>query len=144
LEKNLTHKKRKKTKQKPVARICVSGTVKYLMKKKSAAVDESKSVERRLRRVWGVKEGGGVKSVGEMPLVRYELRNELGLANPQLYRTAGKDDSQALLAGVAMAGLVGIIRQLGDLAESHELNAAAMNSPLKVCDATVSWVPRIS
>jgi hypothetical protein len=52
-----------------------------------------------------------------MPLVRYELRNELGLANPQLYRTAGKDDSQALLAGVAMAGLVGIIRQLGDLAE---------------------------
>ncbi|CAK9213984.1 unnamed protein product, partial [Sphagnum troendelagicum] len=66
-----------------------------------------------------------------MPLVRYELRNELGLANPQLYRTAGKDDSQALLAGVAMAGLVGIIRQLGDLAEFaadifNDLHAEAM------------------
>ncbi|KAH9534470.1 hypothetical protein CY35_17G007400 [Sphagnum magellanicum] len=52
-----------------------------------------------------------------MPLVRYELRSELRLANPQLYRTARKDDSEAVLEGVAMAALVGIVRQLGDLAE---------------------------
>jgi hypothetical protein len=52
-----------------------------------------------------------------MPLVRYELRSELMLANPQLYRTARKDDSEAVLEGVAMAALVGIVRQLGDLAE---------------------------
>lgn len=52
-----------------------------------------------------------------MPLVRYEIRNEHSLANPQLYRTAAKDDPEGLLEGVAMAGLVGIVRQLGDLAE---------------------------
>ncbi|ESQ37351.1 hypothetical protein EUTSA_v10002989mg, partial [Eutrema salsugineum] len=33
------------------------------------------------------------------------------------------DDPEALLEGVAMAGLVGILRQLGDLAESHALIA---------------------
>ena len=52
-----------------------------------------------------------------MPLVSYEIRNEYSLANPDLYRSAGKDDPRALLEGVAMASLVGIIRQLGDLAE---------------------------
>lgn len=52
-----------------------------------------------------------------MPLVRYEVRCEHSLANPELYRTAGRDDSEGLLEGVAMAGLVGIVRQLGDLAE---------------------------
>lgn len=52
-----------------------------------------------------------------MPLVRYEVRCEHSLANPELYRTAGRDDSEGLLEGVAMAGLVGIVRQLGDMAE---------------------------
>lgn len=52
-----------------------------------------------------------------MPLVRYEIRNEYSLANPDLYRAAAKDDPEGLLEGVAMAGLVGIVRQLGDLAE---------------------------
>eukprot|EP01018_Ginkgo_biloba_P000338 Gb_27613 [translate_table: standard] len=52
-----------------------------------------------------------------MPLVRYEIRNEYSLANPELYKSASKDDPEALLEGVAMAGLVGIVRQLGDLAE---------------------------
>jgi hypothetical protein len=63
--------------------------------------------------------GGGValECCWKMPLVRYELRSELMLANPQLYRTARKDDSEAVLEGVAMAALVGIVRQLGDLAE---------------------------
>jgi len=59
--------------------------------------------------------------VEEMPLVRYEVRCEHSLADPELYRKAfvggGDDSSRALLEGVAMAGLVGIIRQLGDLAE---------------------------
>lgn len=66
-----------------------------------------------------------------MPLVRYEIRNEYSLANPELYRSAGKDDPGALLEGVAMAGLVGIIRQLGDLAEFaaevfHDLHEEVM------------------
>jgi hypothetical protein len=60
-------------------------------------------------------------AVEEMPLVRYEVRCEHSLADPELYRKAfvggGDDSSRALLEGVAMAGLVGIIRQLGDLAE---------------------------
>lgn len=56
--------------------------------------------------------------VAEMPLSRYQIRNEYGLADPELYRAADKDDPEALLEGVAMAGLVGVLRQLGDLAES--------------------------
>jgi hypothetical protein len=52
-----------------------------------------------------------------MPLTRYQSRNEYGLADPDLYQAADKDDPEALLEGVAMAGLVGILRQLGDLAE---------------------------
>ena len=53
-----------------------------------------------------------------MPLVRFEVRNEYGLGDPELYRgLAKKEDPKALLDGVAVAGLVGILRQLGDLAE---------------------------
>ncbi|PON53586.1 SCAR/WAVE family [Parasponia andersonii] len=52
-----------------------------------------------------------------MPLTRYRVRSEYGLADPELYRAADKDDPEALLEGVAMAGLVGVLRQLGDLAE---------------------------
>lgn len=53
-----------------------------------------------------------------MPLSRFQIRNEYSLADPQLYRAADKDDPEALLEGIAMAGLVGVLRQLGDLAES--------------------------
>lgn len=52
-----------------------------------------------------------------MPLTRYQIRNEYGLADPELYGAADRDDPEALLEGVAMAGLVGVLRQLGDLAE---------------------------
>ncbi|URE02760.1 hypothetical protein MUK42_34619 [Musa troglodytarum] len=52
-----------------------------------------------------------------MPTVRYLIRNEYGLADPELHRAADKDDPEAILEGVAMAGLVGVLRQLGDLAE---------------------------
>lgn len=53
-----------------------------------------------------------------MPFSRYQIRNEFSLADPELYKSADKDDPEALLEGVAMAGLVGVLRQLGDLAES--------------------------
>jgi hypothetical protein len=54
-----------------------------------------------------------------MPLVRFEVRNEYGLGQGELYREANSEgDSKAVLDGVAVAGLVGILRQLGDLAES--------------------------
>ncbi|XP_062218762.1 SCAR-like protein 2 isoform X2 [Phragmites australis] len=67
-----------------------------------------------------------------MPLVRFEVRNEVGLGDPDLYgdggragagagavgkKGAGEEDPKALLEGVTVAGLVGILRQLGDLAE---------------------------
>lgn len=52
-----------------------------------------------------------------MPIARYKLRNEHSLADPELYRAADKDGPEAILEGVAMAGLAGLLRQLGDLAE---------------------------
>ncbi|XP_057970481.1 protein SCAR2 isoform X2 [Malania oleifera] len=66
-----------------------------------------------------------------MPLSRYQIRNEYSLADPELYRAADKDDPEALLEGVAMAGLVGVLRQLGDLAEFaaeifHDLHEEVM------------------
>ncbi|KAF5187443.1 Scar2 [Thalictrum thalictroides] len=66
-----------------------------------------------------------------MPLTRYQIRNEYSLADPELYRAADKDDPEALLEGVAMAGLVGLLRQLGDLAEFaaeifHDLHEEVM------------------
>ncbi|CAM8970750.1 unnamed protein product [Rhodiola kirilowii] len=66
-----------------------------------------------------------------MPLTRYQIRNEFNLADPDLYRAADKDDPEALLEGVAMAGLVGVLRQLGDLAEFaaeifHDLHEEVM------------------
>ncbi|XP_075091065.1 protein SCAR3 isoform X2 [Nicotiana tabacum] len=52
-----------------------------------------------------------------MPLVRTAARNVYGLGTPELYRDADKEDPKVVLDGVAVAGLVGILRQLGDLAE---------------------------
>ena len=52
-----------------------------------------------------------------MPVSRYQLRNEYSLADPELYEAADRDVSEAVVDGVAMAGLVGLLRQLGDLAE---------------------------
>lgn len=66
-----------------------------------------------------------------MPLTRYQIRNEYSLADPELYKAADRDDPEALLEGVAMAGLVGVLRQLGDLAEFaaeifHDLHEEVM------------------
>ncbi|XVE88201.1 hypothetical protein DITRI_Ditri19aG0049800 [Diplodiscus trichospermus] len=52
-----------------------------------------------------------------MPLVRAQVRNEYGLGQPELYKDVNREDPKAVLDGVAVAGLVGILRQLGDLAE---------------------------
>ncbi|WOL14792.1 SCAR-like protein 1 [Canna indica] len=52
-----------------------------------------------------------------MPTVSYQIRNEYGLGGSELYGAADKYDPEAILEGVAMAGLVGLLRQLGDLAE---------------------------
>lgn len=52
-----------------------------------------------------------------MPLVRVEVKNEYGLGLHELYGDANREDPKAVLDGVAVAGLVGILRQLGDLAE---------------------------
>ncbi|KAL5133204.1 Protein SCAR2 [Glycine soja] len=66
-----------------------------------------------------------------MPLSKYCVRNEYSLADPELCRAADKDDPEALLEAVAMAGLVGLLRQLGDLAEFaaeifHDLHEEVM------------------
>lgn len=50
-----------------------------------------------------------------MTLTRYQIRNEYGLADKELY--SDKEDAEDLLEGSSMAGLVGLLRQLGDLAE---------------------------
>jgi len=52
-----------------------------------------------------------------MPLVRLQVRNEYGLGQPELHKETNREDPKAVLDGVAVAGLVGILRQLGDLAE---------------------------
>ncbi|KAI3456155.1 hypothetical protein Pfo_012818 [Paulownia fortunei] len=52
-----------------------------------------------------------------MPLVRVEVRNEYGLGAPEMYREANKEEPKEILEGVAVAGLVGVLRQLGDLAD---------------------------
>jgi hypothetical protein len=62
-----------------------------------------------------------------MPLVRFEVRNEVRLGGPGLYGggasaavaagATGEEEPNALLEGVAVVGLVGILRQLRDLAE---------------------------
>lgn len=54
---------------------------------------------------------------GKMPLVRVQVKNEFGLGKPDLYMESNNEDPKAVLDGVAVAGLVGILRQLGDLAE---------------------------
>ncbi|KAL1805679.1 hypothetical protein ACET3Z_028747 [Daucus carota] len=69
-----------------------------------------------------------------MPLVRVAVRNEYGLGMAELYKEqVDKEDPKALLDGVAVAGLVGILRQLGDLAEFaaevfHGLQEQVMNT----------------
>lgn len=54
-----------------------------------------------------------------MPLVRFKIRNELSLGGPELNRSAAVEDEEpkAILGAVEVAGLIGILRQLGDLAE---------------------------
>ncbi|GAB2231335.1 hypothetical protein Drorol1_Dr00010341 [Drosera rotundifolia] len=54
-----------------------------------------------------------------MPWVRFEVKNEYALGSPLLYNAAdiAGEDPKAVLQGVAVAGLVGLLRQLGDLAE---------------------------
>ncbi|KAJ4912610.1 Scar-like domain-containing protein WAVE 5 [Raphanus sativus] len=54
-----------------------------------------------------------------MPLVRFEIRNELSLGGPELNRSPAVEyeEPKAILGAVEVAGLVGILRQLGDLAE---------------------------
>ncbi|TKY65740.1 SCAR2 protein [Spatholobus suberectus] len=66
-----------------------------------------------------------------MPLCRYHIRSAHALADPELRRAADGDDSEALLEAVAMSGLVGFLRQLGDLAQFaaemfHDLHEEVM------------------
>ncbi|KAJ8533117.1 hypothetical protein K7X08_016006 [Anisodus acutangulus] len=77
-----------------------------------------------------------------MPLNRYQIRNEYSLADPELYKDADKDDPEALLEGVAMAGLVGVLRQLGDLSEFaaeifHDLHEEVMATAARGHSLTV-------
>ncbi|GKU89575.1 hypothetical protein SLEP1_g3699 [Rubroshorea leprosula] len=46
-----------------------------------------------------------------------EDHGNLRLGQPELYKQADREDPKALLDGVDVARLVGILRQLGDLAE---------------------------
>ncbi|XP_022866322.1 protein SCAR3-like isoform X4 [Olea europaea var. sylvestris] len=73
-----------------------------------------------------------------MPLVRVEVRNEYGLGALDMHENANNEDPKAVLDGVAVAGLVGILRQLGDLAEFaaevfHELQEEVMITSSRSC-----------
>ncbi|KAL9255798.1 SCAR-like protein [Drosera capensis] len=59
------------------------------------------------------------REIVKMPLVRFEVKNEYARGSPLLYNAAdiAGEDPKAVLQGVAVAGLVGLLRQLGDLAE---------------------------
>ncbi|GKV52768.1 hypothetical protein SLEP1_g59334 [Rubroshorea leprosula] len=46
-----------------------------------------------------------------------EDHGNLRLGQPELYKQADRDDPKALLDGVDVDGLVGILRQLGDLTD---------------------------
>ncbi|CAL0328321.1 unnamed protein product [Lupinus luteus] len=52
-----------------------------------------------------------------MPISRYQIRSEYGLADPEIYRGTEYDAPETLLESVSMAALVGFLRQLGDLAQ---------------------------
>ncbi|CAA7019070.1 unnamed protein product [Microthlaspi erraticum] len=52
-----------------------------------------------------------------MPLVRHEVKNVYGLGKTELHKNVEREDTKSILDGVAVSGLVGILRQLGDLTE---------------------------
>ncbi|KAJ4981165.1 hypothetical protein NE237_032002 [Protea cynaroides] len=60
-----------------------------------------------------------------MPLTRLRLRNEYSLGAPELYMAANCQDPKAILDGVAVAGLVEVLRQLGDLAGWYTSHASS-------------------
>ncbi|XP_042455747.1 protein SCAR2-like isoform X2 [Zingiber officinale] len=67
-----------------------------------------------------------------MTTIRYRLRNEYGLGSSEIYGAADRNDPEAILQGVAVAGLIGLLRQLGDLADFsaevfNELHEEVMN-----------------
>ncbi|XP_074592390.1 uncharacterized protein LOC141848230 [Curcuma longa] len=67
-----------------------------------------------------------------MAMIRYRIRNEYGLGSSELYGAADRNDPEAILQGVAVAGLIGLLRQLGDLADFsaevfNELHKEVMN-----------------
>ncbi|VVA92927.1 unnamed protein product [Arabis nemorensis] len=52
-----------------------------------------------------------------MPLLRAEVKNVYGLGQTELHRNVDLEDPKAILDGVAVSGLLGILRQIGDLTE---------------------------
>ncbi|CAA2955591.1 Hypothetical predicted protein [Olea europaea subsp. europaea] len=79
-----------------------------------------------------------------MPLVRVEVRNEYGLGLPELYREANKEDPKEVLDGVAVAGLVGVLRQLGDLAEfAAEIFHGLQEEVMITCSRSHKLVARV-
>lgn len=50
--------------------------------------------------------------------MRFTVKNEYGLGVEELYKDGVQsEDPKLVLDGVAVAGLVGVLRQLGDLAQ---------------------------
>jgi len=74
-----------------------------------------------------------------MPLSRHTVGNEYALGGRDLYRAADQHDPEAVLDGVAMAGLVGVLRQLGDLAEYVRRTIPVLPVLLSLCPPLV-WI----
>jgi len=83
------------------------------------------------------RQGFAIALSWRMPLCRHHIRSAHALTDPELYRAADSNDSEALLEAVAMAGLVGFLRQLGDLAQSvHILSLTS----LSVTASSILWL----
>ncbi|XP_059664128.1 protein SCAR3-like isoform X2 [Cornus florida] len=72
-----------------------------------------------------------------MPLARFQLSNVYGLGLPELYKEANREDPKAVLDGVAVSALVGVLRQLGDLSEFaaevfHSLQEETMTTASRI------------
>ncbi|CAH8355446.1 unnamed protein product [Eruca vesicaria subsp. sativa] len=53
-----------------------------------------------------------------MQLSRFGVRTVYGMGQVELYENVDHEDPEAILNGVSVSGLIGVLRQLGDLAES--------------------------
>lgn len=72
--------------------------------------------------------------------MRFTVKNEYGLGVEELYKDGVQsEDPKLVLDGVAVAGLVGVLRQLGDLAQYDLFLSLSLLSSLLICFSCLFW-----